>query len=450
MTSTAPCRPAAGAAPPLPPGPALRPEEQAFEWFTRPYEFLDRCARQYGDVFTLRFPGRGTHVFFSEPEALREILTAPADVLSPGAGNVLLRDVLGPQSIFALDGEAHLRQRKACTPWFAADRVAGYADVIRDEVVAAVRTWPVGEPFPVQDALQDLALAIIIRLLLGPLEARRAGELHGLVKRLLTLLGTGGPSWQPPESARPCDPRVPFQVVRRELDCFLADEFAARCEAGDGGADRPGMWAAACGAGVAPAELSTRLLGLLIAGHETTATSLAWALYWVHATPGVAKRLCEELAAPGAAADPADAAALPYLDAVCRETLRVCPVVPAVPRVAQRPLAVRGVALAAGVHVNVAIYLAHRRADVYDAPDTFRPERFLERSFSPYEYLPFGGGARRCLGMHLALSQMKAVLALLLSRFSFRLAARRPVRPVRRSLTVGPSEGLPVVVSRRP
>lgn len=188
-------------------------------------------------------------------------------------------------------------------------------------------------------------------------------------------------------------------------------------------------------------ELHDELLTLLFAGHETTGMALAWALFWIHRTPGVLERLRAELDALGPTPDPDQASRLPYLDAVCKETLRIRPVIPVASRAVVKPMAIQGYGVDPGQRVFAAIYLTHRREDLYPEPERFRPERFLERKFTPYEYLPFGGGVRRCLGMAFALYEMKVVLATLVSLFDLELGTRLPVVGVRKSIALAPSGG---------
>jgi cytochrome P450 len=205
------------------------------------------------------------------------------------------------------------------------------------------------------------------------------------------------------------------------------------------------------GQGLADAELRDELMTLLVAGHETTATALTWALYWIHKIPAVRSRLLAELQAVDDRADAGAVFRLPYLNAVCCETLRIYPVAMLTfARVAKTPVELEGCSLEPGTIVIGCIYLAHRREEIYPDPDEFRPERFLERRYSPFEYLPFGGGVRHCIGMAFAQFEMRVVLAGILSSFELALADDRSVRPVRRGLTSGPSPFRMVIKKRRP
>jgi cytochrome P450 family 110 len=436
--------------PMLPDGPDLPAECQTLEWFMRPYDFLSRCAAEYGETFTLRFREFGAHVVFSSPAANKEIFSLDARYLSAGKGNVLLGPGnLGPCSMFALDGEGHSRQRRTLGPSCSKSAVDGYEDVIREETLSRARTWPTGQPFPVLDKLQEILLNTIARLIFGAHESSHVAAIKEQVKGLMTVVSSGAVIKEADDAINPFDPRVRFRRIRQEFYRSLQAEIEARgwrtCQR-DG--DLLSILLAAHSEAQGPVhhqEIADQVLTLLVAGHETTATSVAWALYWLHSTPEVLERLLDEIASSGGSPGPDPS----YLDAFCQEVLRICPVVPIVLRVVMQPLRIQGVHLEPGTIISSAIYLTHHREDLYDRPKTFDPGRFLRRRYAPHEFLPFGGGGRRCIGMHLALGQMKVMLVTLLSKYSFQIAARRTVRPVRRSLTIGPSEGLPVLVFAR-
>jgi unspecific monooxygenase len=190
------------------------------------------------------------------------------------------------------------------------------------------------------------------------------------------------------------------------------------------------------------AELRDELLTLLFAGHETTATALTWAFYWIHHLPEVRERLLQELDSLGEETDPNAIAHLPYLTAVCQETLRIYPVaLITFSRIVKSPIQIAGYQFEPGTFLAPCVYLTHQREDIYPQPKRFKPERFLERQFSPYEYLPFGGGNHRCIGMAFASFEMKLVLATVLSRYEMAIAHNHTVRPVRRGVTLAPSSG---------
>jgi cytochrome P450 len=194
-------------------------------------------------------------------------------------------------------------------------------------------------------------------------------------------------------------------------------------------------------------ELRDELMTLLLAGHETTATAIAWALYWVHKFPNIREQILQELETLGDNPDPLSLPRLPYLTAVCNETLRIYPVaILTVPRAVKEPVELMGYPLEPGTRLYGCIYLTHHREDIYPNSQQFKPERFLERQFSPYEFLPFGGGIRRCIGETLALFEMKLVLATILQRYELTLADQRPERPKRRGVTFAPERGVKMVM----
>jgi unspecific monooxygenase len=244
-----------------------------------------------------------------------------------------------------------------------------------------------------------------------------------------------------------------FRQRFERIDALVKGEVAHR-RAGSG-EDLTGMLGLLLGAtdeegrGRSDDELRDELLTLVVAGYETTATALSWALYWIHRTGAVREALVSVLDRMGPRPAPKSVAENPYFDAVCKEVLRIAPVIPVVARQVQRPFEVAGIHVPPGVTVSPCIYLAHHREQAFPEPDAFRPERFLEGTPSPYEYLPFGGGARRCIGLGLAAFEVKVVLGTILSRFELELADAMPLRPVRRSVTVAPFGGVRMIVRRR-
>ncbi|HWO18039.1 MAG TPA: cytochrome P450 [Kofleriaceae bacterium] len=471
--------------PSLPPGPRLPAAVQLARWTLRPYELLEECERRYGETFTLRIPGYAPIIVVSAPAAVREVFTASADDVHAGEANRLLEVVLGHHSVILLDGAAHLRERKLMMPPFHGDRMRAYGAIMREVTDQVIDGWPEGTPFPLHPPMQDITLDVILRTVFGVNEGVNQGprkeHLRGL---LVALLASGTSPWFYAASLtlRPDQLRavlatgieplrlggrqvdisrwVPWREVartNRAVDEALFTEIArARAATGDR-VDVLAMLVAARdeqGAPLSDQHLRDELITLLLAGHETTATSLAWVFRQVLDRPDVLARVRAEVATaagPDGRLEPERVAALPYLDATIKESLRVCPIIPMLVRKATRALKVGGVTVPAGGVVAPAIYLTHRRRDVWGDPEAFRPERFLERKFDPYELYPFGGGTRRCLGMAFALYEMRIVLAEVLHRATLRLAPGATLRRVRRGVTVAPADGVPVVLeARRP
>jgi cytochrome P450 len=355
-----------------------------------------------------------------------------------------------------LDGREHLRERRLLQPPFHGDRMLAYGTVMRDIAASAVERWPIGRSFPLHSEMQGVTLDVILRTVFGLDEGPAKRDLRAALLDLLTL--SSNPQLllaAQQASGNGAGPATRFFAARERVDRLLFAEIAARRQADvTGRPDILSLLVRATYEDGRPLEdeaLRDELMTMLVAGHETTATALAWSVSHVLGHPDVRARMVDELAGAGPAPlDPQRVTRLEYLDAVCRETLRLTPIIPLVGRRLTRPMQIGGTDLPAGVVAAPCIYLAHRRPDRWPEPERFRPERFLETKPTPYEFLPFGGGVRRCLGMAFALVEMKIVLAEVLSRVELRTAPGYQVRVVRRSVTLAPSEGMPVVVEGWP
>lgn len=436
-------------------GPPNTPLWQRRLWGLRflfqPIETLEARTQAYGDDYRVSPPGtKPALVYFSSPEALEAIFTAKPEHLSAGRSNQILRVLLGEHGIVLLEGQAHRRQRQLLMPPFHGDRMRSYAQVIQD-VTAQVRSqWQVGTTFAVRPAMQTISLQVILRAVFGLDEGPRYGQVQQQITEMLNGLGSlvGAmllfyPFLQKDWGA--WSPWGRFLRLRQQVDALLYAEIADRRNQPEG--ERTDILALLMaardseGQPLSDIELRDELVTLLFAGHETTASALAWALYWIASLPEVRRKLLAEIEELEANPDPMAIARLPYLSAVCQETLRLYPIAfSAFPRVVKQPLEIVGYALEPGTLIMPSIYLAHHRTAVYPEPKQFRPERFLERQFSPYEYLPFGGGDRRCIGSAFALFEMKLVLFDLVSNLELAIVNTKPIRPVRRGLTVAPSD----------
>ncbi len=426
----------------LPPGPRVPSLWQLVEFTRRPLPWLEDCARRHGDPFTVRLPGYAPFVFVAAPALIKAVFTGDDDVLHAGKANVVLEPLVGKHSVLLLDGAPHLRERRLLSPPLRGERMHAYAGLIADVAAAEVARMPRDRPFALHDHMQAITMDVILRAVFGVDEGAPMRELRQL---LLDVL-------RPPPAllaflpVKYVDvPGSPFRAflrrratVARALHRMIAARRAAPA------APRADILSLLLGARddagrpMTDDELCDELLTMLVAGHETTATGLSWAVACLLEHPATLVRLRDELAT---VTDPAGYAGLDYLDAVVRETLRVRPIVPDVVRQLQRPMRFAGHDLPAGVYLTPCIHLAHRRADVYAEPAAFRPERFLGVKPDPYAWLPFGGGIRRCLGMAFALYEMKLVLGVVLSRLRLELAAPGPVRVTRRTVTLAPAGG---------
>ncbi|MGE0826631.1 MAG: cytochrome P450 [Candidatus Binatia bacterium] len=443
--------------PALPPGPRLPASLQLFRWLTRPTSFMEECARRYGDCFTVRFPfGRENIIFFSNPEAIKEIFTGDPEQLRAGEANVIVRPLLGDYSLLLLDGERHLKERRLMMPPFHGERMYVYGETMRELTDQTIDTWPVGQRFSLHPSMQQITLNVILRTVFGLAENATLARLRILLTELLAQ--GANPFMLIPWLQLDLGPHSPWgkQVRRRrEIDQLLFAEFARRRASNlTGQEDILSMLLQARdedGQPLSDQHLRDEMVTLLVAGHETTATSLAWIFYRILSRPDVLEKLQTELRLEFGIG-PITAKQinkLEYLDAVIKETQRLNPILPIVGRHLRTPMRIGGHDLPAGVVVSPCIYLTHRQAALWQNPEEFTPERFLGKKPSPYEFFPFGGGVRHCLGAAFATYEMKIVLAQVLTRMTLRLAPKKPIRVVRRSITLAPSEGTPVILEQQ-
>jgi cytochrome P450 len=435
-------------------GPRSPAAVQLWHWLFRPCEFYESCRDRYGDVFTCRFLGWPPMVVFSRPEHVRAIFAAPPAVVPASLSTERLRPFLGDSSIFTLRGEAHERERKRLQPAFGAERLATYGRWILEITRQALDEIPLGRRFSAHRVFQDISLQIILRAVFGLEGAERQARFG---RALTRTIDAGVSPWLMIRGLQrdlgPLSPWRRLQRVRAASDALIDTELQRRRAAGEAGAgadvlSRLLVARDESGQTMSDAELRAELMALLVAGHETTGTALAWAVDLLLDAPDVAGRLREEAA--GAWSDgppsPERIAKLPYLEAVVKEVLRLRPSLPQVGRILGRPLTIGGHALPAGTLVIASLYLTHRRPELFEEPTRFRPERFLGHTPAAWEWYPFGGGVRRCIGAGLALYEMKLVLATLFAHADLRRATGARTRVVRRNITLAPSSGPPVVI----
>jgi cytochrome P450 len=424
------------------PGPLL-----TLGWITRPLPLLERFRAEFGDTFTFRLPHETTWVMLSNPEDVQTVFKGDPRLLHAGEANRILRPVLGDHSVLLLDDEQHLQQRKLMLPPFHGERMQRHTETMAAAARQEIARWPMGDPLALHPHMQAVTLEVIMRVVFGVHDAKRLEPLRNGLRhfldestnpRLFALFALLGPrrARSAPMLRRILDPvdTLLFEVIRGrraeggldERDDVLSMLVQARHEDGAPMSDQ---------------ELRDELMTLLVAGHETTATALAWALERLVRHPEQLERL-------RAAAD-SDGDDDPYLDAVVHETLRRKPVIPLVARRLTEPMELGGRLLPAGVSVAPCIYLLHHNADVYPDPYAFRPERFLENPPGTYTWIPFGGGIRRCLGGSFALLEMKTVLREVVRAVDLAPAEPRSERLRRRAITWSPAQGARVVAGPR-
>ena len=433
---------------------------QTVRGILNPLYYLDSNYQRYGDIFLGQSSIFPPQVFISNPQAIQEIFTADAKLFKSGTVNEITLPLVGSSSLLLLDGDRHLQQRKLLMPPFHGERMKAYGQIIRNTTEKVINNWTPGKSVIAQSTMQQISLEVILHAVFGLSEGERYQQIQQLMINMLSLFSNPLnatflfiKSLQKDLGA--WSPWGGFLRQRQRLDELLYQEIRDRKTLSQPlGEDILSLLISAgdeAGQPMSDVELRDELMTILFGGHETTATALAWALYWIHYIPEVRQKLLQELNSIDVEnCDPAEISKLPYLNAVCCETLRIYPVLFfTFPRLLQAPMQLMGYNIPKGMILAPCIYLVHHRPDIYPEPKRFKPERFLERQFSPYEYLPFGGGNRRCIGTAFAMFEMKLVLAKVLSRYSLELVENRPVMPVRRGVTMAPAGGVPLVVKGR-
>ncbi|MCW2994058.1 MAG: cytochrome [Conexibacter sp.] len=429
---------------PLPPGPRMPRAMQTVGWLSRPFQFVERARATYGDTFTIHI-GRDTFVVLSDPADVKQVFTGDPAIYHAGASNIILLPFLGHKSVLLLDGAQHLSQRRLLLPPFHGEKMRRHVGLMTEIAEREVASWPRGVPFAVHPRMQGLTLEVIMRIVFGvdegdPRLAELRTRLRGFLEstadqremRKLLLYG--------PERA---DKRRIFAHVLDPVDKVIGEVIADRRKRDDL-EDRDDVLSMLLlarhedGTPMDDVELRDELVTLLVAGHETTATALAWALERLTRHPAALERLTDEVRA-GEGDE--------YVDGVIKETLRLRPVIPFVGRRLSEGQTIGGFDIPAGARVAPSIHLVHRREDVYPNAAAFRPERWLGVRANPYTYLPFGGGIRRCLGASFAETEMRAVLGAIVA--NVRLSPARPENEKvgRRVITLVPGRGAEIIAA---
>lgn len=414
-----------------------------------PARLMEETATQHGDPFTVWSPGKSV-TLTAQPEGIKEIFTADPDILEP-FGNDTIRPFVGSGSILLMSGERHKAERKLLMPPFHGARMRAYGRIIEETALDQLRQYAVGNTFPVMNLTQATSLLVIIRAIFG---VRSAEDIERVRELTLQKIDAMSP-WLvffPPmrQEFFGLGPWARFKKASEQADAYLIQEMDRKRSTGQLGDDILSLMLQAQyedGEHMTNEHIVSELTTLLFAGHETTAITLAWAMHWLHALPQVRERVLEELASLGEHPEPENIARLPYLSAVVDETLRIYPIVPLAAREVKTNFKLRGWELPAGSVVGAAIALLHRNPELYPEPMTFRPERFLERSFSPFEYIPFGGGTRRCIGAAFSLYETKLVLATWLRHATFELKSTVTPKLERRNVTLSPLGGVPLTLT---
>jgi cytochrome P450 len=441
----------------LPAGPRMPAALQTLGAWSRPTAFLERARARYGPRFTLRFLGQAPFVMLSDPEEIKQLFLASPDVVHPGEGALILEPIVGRNSVILLDEGPHLEQRKLMLPAFHGERMQGLADLMSELTERELAGWPREQAIALHPRLQRLTLEIILRAVFGleqgaQLDSLREtlGEILAFAESPLSLLP------RPRGLLARFGPAARFQRLMDHADQLIFAVIAERRDAHEqsAGEETEGEDVLAMllgarhedGSPMSPQELRDELMTALVAGHETTASQLAWAFERLAREPAVLRRLQDELD-EGAGEEQAGEE---YLTAVVNEILRHKPVLPyAQVSIVKQPIEIGGINYPPGVALVANAYLLHHDPAIYSEPHAFRPERFLNGSPGAYAFIPFGGGRRRCLGASFALLEMKLVLRIVLERCELRPAGEGAEATRRRSITTSPARGAQVVLRDR-
>ena len=427
---------AAATALPLPPGPRLPRWVQTMGFIFAPVPWVEANRRRYGDVVTFRSLFDPGFVMVFHPDLVKQVFRGPPEQLRAGEANAVLGPVVGERSVLLLDGAEHMRQRKLLLPSFHGDRMRAYTQTMREAADRSIDSWPRGEAFPLLPRMQAITLDVIMRAVFGVEDEGLKRDVRAMIDPIgnrmgVLLMAVTGGRFGAAASDR-------FEERRRKVDDGIYALIAQRRSQADL-AEREDVLSMMLlaededGAKMTDRELRDELVTLLVAGHETTAASLAWTFELLNRNPAVKER--------AKAGDDA------YIDALVKEVLRIRPVISGVGRVVRgEPFQLGDHVIPPGTEINPSISAIHRRQDRYPHADQLRPERFLDGNApDTYTWLPFGGGTRRCLGASFAQMEMRVVVQRVLERTDLRPARGRPEKGVRRGITFGPKHGARVV-----
>ncbi len=433
---------------------------QKVQWVADPVAYMEKAARQYPDIYTAEVVGFGnTLVFVNHPKGIEKVFSNDSkEFVAVGETNKTFEPIIGEYGLVILDGDRHKRQRKLMMPSFHGKRMHSYAELMSHHAEKVFANLPINETFSAHEATLDISLEVILGAVFGLSEGERYQQIKNKLLSMLHIVSSPltasfllFPALQKDLGAWSLWGK--FVRLRKQLDDLIYAEIAERRNHRD--ADRVDVLSMLMeaideeGQAMTDKELRDELITMLLAGHETSATAMAWSLYWVHHTPQVKEKLLAEIDNLGENPNPMEVFRLPYLTAVCNETLRICPVsMTTFPRVVKEPVELLGHNLEPGTVIVGSLYNLHRREDLYPQPNKFRPERFSERQYSQYELFSFGGGARRCVGEAFAMFEMKLVLTTILSKYQLELADNKPEKLERHgAFNLAPANGVKMSIT---
>jgi cytochrome P450 family 110 len=445
----------------LPPGLPIvqgHPLIQLIKWTFQPLEFLEECERRYGSAFAALLGNNRPSLFFSHPEAIADIFSpGNSSLLDSGRAQPMLEIVLGKNSTILLDGQEHRRHRKLIMPPLHGERMRSYGDIICQITEQITQSWVPGQAIILHPCISDITFQVILKTIFGLRGTACDEELSQYVRKFIDSfnspllyflaavfpilqkdLGPRSPGGQYVQQIQALD-KLMFNVIRErraDLDPSRIDMLTMLMLAKDEN-----------GESLSDVELRDELLSLLFAGFDTTSTVTCWALYFIHHHPAVKERLLTELDSLGEKPAPNEIAKLPYLNAVCSESLRLRSSVPcSTARIASEPMKIGGYEFSPELQFVPAQHLTHHRPDIYPDPYRFNPDRFLSRQYSSSEYYPYGGGARLCAGAAFASYEMKLIIATLLRKYQMELVDKAPIKTVRRGVNIVPKGGVKITL----
>jgi cytochrome P450 family 110 len=430
--------------------------KQRLHWIAQPDKYMNSAAAQAPELFLADITGGEGYIFVNHPEAMRQIVTSDrSKYFASSKESRLLQPLVGDDSLIMIEGDRHRQRRKLLLPPFHGERMQTYGELICNLTRKILAQLKPNQAFAARHITQEISLQVIMEAVYGLQDSDRSQELRQRITRLANVfessltsaflflpwlqqdLGAWSPWGNLVRQQKAIDEAIYQEIAtRRTEDCsqrqdILSLMMSAQDESGEAMKDY---------------ELRDELMTLMLAGHETTATAIAWGLYWLHRYPEIKAKLQAEIANLGTDPEPMAIAKLPYLDAVCKETLRIYPVAMLTfPRTVLKPTELMGYKLEVGQVLMGCIYLLHQREDIYPNHQQFKPERFLEREFDSFEFFPFGAGKRRCIGEALAMMELKLVLATIVAEYDLELKGDAPEIPARRGVTLAPKKGVPMV-----
>ena len=420
-----------------------------FHSILRPLDFIEKRTRKYGDFYQITFQNSPPTLMTSNPQAIAEIFTASSDRLEVGRGNQILRFLVGDNSLLLLDGKVHKNRRRLLMPPFHGESLQKCSQQIVEITEKVINSWQPNQLFRVREVMQEVTMRVILTVVFGIDSGERYERLRQLLTQLLDIFNTPLNSsflffpWLQKDWGK-YSPWGRFLRLKAEIKTLIYAEIQDKRELlnSEEFRDKDILTLLLLaqddrGEGMTDEELHDELITLLFAGHETTASALTWLFYWIHYLPEVKDRLLAELDSVGDCADYEAINNLPFLNAAILETLRIYPIaLGTFARILTKPMPIMGWDFQTNTALMISIYSLHHREDLYPNSKQFNPHRFLEKTYSNYEYIPFGGGNRRCIGSALALLEMKLVTATILSKFQLALTNNRPLSPARRGLTL--------------